>query len=168
MFARARVSYYRTTYLNSEHWKNLRIRRLARSKGKCDVCGAEGGIHLDVHHLAYHDLYDVKCKELRAVCRPCHDAVHAVMKAFPSFLAIKNASKRWGRIARVAKKWRRYSERYGEDCAKAAIVLRFPYQREEHKRSVRNHLVKITSRFGYGQNWNELKWMNAVAHFESL
>lgn len=68
-----RRDYYRSVYLKSDHWKDLRARKLARHK-ICEVCGRMG--KLDVHHVSYRELYDVVETDLVAVCRRCHDEIH--------------------------------------------------------------------------------------------
>jgi len=69
-------------YLQSDHWKALRRKKhkQARRKGKhsrCAVCAATD--RLDVHHVRYKRLYNVKTKDLRILCRACHDAVHELL-----------------------------------------------------------------------------------------
>lgn len=60
-------------YLQSPHWKKTRARKRKRTN-KCGICGATQ--HLDVHHLNYRHLTDVKMSDLRVLCRRCHQLTH--------------------------------------------------------------------------------------------
>lgn len=63
-------SYY--AYRNSDLWKSIRERALARTKGRCQRCGASQHVH--VHHRAY-DPATLKGENLDALsplCRKCH------------------------------------------------------------------------------------------------
>ena len=75
------MSYYRNIYLKSEHWKTLRTEALLKKKARCMVCKSEE--HLDVHHMRYRSLWDVKVKDLLVLCRDCHEKVHKLMKKYP-------------------------------------------------------------------------------------
>jgi len=55
-FINDKREYYRTEYLKSDHWKNLRLQKTA-SVPFCEKCSST--ISLDVHHLNYRNLYDV-------------------------------------------------------------------------------------------------------------
>lgn len=68
-------SYYRSTYLKSEHWQNLRLQKLVESDCLCLRCGKQSQHH-DVHHLNYRKLYDVSTLDLVVLCRGCHELVH--------------------------------------------------------------------------------------------
>lgn len=65
--------YYRTVYLSSDHWKNLRLQKLELNP-KCEHCSTSK--HLDVHHISYKELYNVKLKDLKTLCRSCHELEH--------------------------------------------------------------------------------------------
>lgn len=68
-------SFYRATYLKSEHWRNLRLQKLVESDCLCLRCGKQSQ-HNDVHHLNYKNLYDVETIDLVVLCRKCHELVH--------------------------------------------------------------------------------------------
>lgn len=79
------MSYYRDTYLKSDDWKSLRliaIQKNANSGGVCPIC-ARRVESLDVHHLKYRRLFNVTPKDLKAVCRECHDKIHELLKKYP-------------------------------------------------------------------------------------
>ena len=65
-------------YLKSDHWKQLRKRKLSRARHHCSICGSKHDI--DVHHLNYRDWTNVRTSDLRLVCRRCHDLIHVLMK----------------------------------------------------------------------------------------
>ena len=67
--------WYRNTYLYSNHWKELRASVLTPEK-LCEVCKRRPAG--DVHHLRYKSIYDVKPKDLKAVCHPCHEQLHKI------------------------------------------------------------------------------------------
>lgn len=67
------VRYYRDVYLNSDHWKNLRKEKLSQFDF-CEKCKSLN--HLDVHHINYKGLYDVKLSDLKVFCRNCHEKEH--------------------------------------------------------------------------------------------
>lgn len=65
--------YYRGEYLKSDHWRELRGRKL-KANPCCQTCGIDK--NLDVHHMQYKNLYDVELSDLMTLCRPCHNKVH--------------------------------------------------------------------------------------------
>jgi hypothetical protein len=74
--------YYRTIYLQSDHWKELRERKLSKNRF-CESCG--NAENLDVHHLRYKNLLDVTEEDLKVLCRICHDIEHNEEKLFLQF-----------------------------------------------------------------------------------
>lgn len=65
--------WYRTVYLKSDHWKQLRENKL-KSSPICEKCKRRKAV--DVHHLNYRQLFDVGLDDLQSLCRPCHHAEH--------------------------------------------------------------------------------------------
>jgi hypothetical protein len=65
--------YYRQEYLQSEHWRRLKAKKLSRNS-RCECCNSDS--NLDVHHKRYKHLYDVNCYDLITLCRCCHDEIH--------------------------------------------------------------------------------------------
>ena len=84
-----KMSYYRDVYLKSDDWKNLRLLRLLKSNYVCAICAVTSEC-LDVHHVNYRNLHDVQTTDLRALCRPCHNKVHALMKKYPKLKKEQN------------------------------------------------------------------------------
>ncbi len=76
--------YYREIYLKSDHWKELRSRKLQQVKC-CERCGRTW--FLDVHHLRYRNLYDVELCDLQVLCRRCHKKVHRRSNSSNSILS---------------------------------------------------------------------------------
>jgi hypothetical protein len=70
-----RKEWYRTIYLRSDHWKELRAQAFEAHGRKCAKCPST--TNLDVHHLRYGLIFDVTPKDLQILCRPCHDKEHA-------------------------------------------------------------------------------------------
>lgn len=75
-------------YLRSEHWFRLRARKLKNAKRnaiksgysglRCVICGVTE--NLEVHHMFYGELYDVRTSHLRVLCRNCHQTTHDLIK----------------------------------------------------------------------------------------
>jgi 5-methylcytosine-specific restriction endonuclease McrA len=83
--------FYRNVYLHSDHWKNLRKEKLVQIS-ICEKCKT---IHnLDVHHINYKGLYDVKLSDLQVLCRKCHEEEHIKKKPQRQNLKILNRNKR--------------------------------------------------------------------------
>lgn len=72
-FVNDKREYYRTSYLQSEHWKVLRTKKL-RQTDFCESCNSTK--MLDVHHKKYKNLYDVDLVDLEVLCRTCHIKEH--------------------------------------------------------------------------------------------
>jgi hypothetical protein len=69
----------------------------------------------------------VNPRDLRALCRECHEAVHVVLKLYPHLYNAKNPHSRWLRVSKKTSRWKRYVKRFGKDCAAAAMILIDPY-----------------------------------------
>lgn len=76
------MSYYRDVYLASDHWKTLRVAKLAKHNSRCQICGHVSTSN-DVHHVKYKKLWDVGLRDLRVVCRFCHNQIHELLTRFP-------------------------------------------------------------------------------------
>lgn len=66
-------------HLASPEWQALRAKVLKRANGWCEGCGDRPAV--DIHHLTYEHLGNEFLWELRAVCRRCHERVHAIEAA---------------------------------------------------------------------------------------
>lgn len=65
------------SYLKSNHWKCIRMAAINRWGDRCANCSIP---KVDVHHLAYRNLYDVTVEDLMPLCRRCHENVHASVR----------------------------------------------------------------------------------------
>lgn len=65
-------------YMASPAWKRKHTLVLDRAHGICEGCGLRRAVQ--VHHLTYRHLCAEYLWELRAVCLPCHDRIHAENK----------------------------------------------------------------------------------------
>ena len=95
---------YRFHYLRSDHWKDLRLKKLVAADAKCEICNYQS-ISNDVHHLRYRrPLTKTGIHDLVVLCRSCHDFIHEIMDIIKLgkkiqggrlFLRTKGAAKRW-------------------------------------------------------------------------
>lgn len=108
-------------YLASEHWADLRRRFYASKlfKGRCHACPSRTG--LNVHHKTYKRLGHEWLQDLVALCRDCHQAVHALERERGTKLA--NVTRwfirqKWlelgSRPKRTGRWGRRYQQRVNE------------------------------------------------------
>jgi 5-methylcytosine-specific restriction endonuclease McrA len=67
---------YRNEYLRSNHWRELRRRKLKETP-LCENCG--NGLHVELHHINYKNLYDVELSDLKTLCRKCHIKAHVII-----------------------------------------------------------------------------------------
>jgi len=61
---------YRNGYLRSEHWQEVRKRKLKQAGYACEICHKK--TKLDIHHLTYIRLGNERLDDLQALCRSCH------------------------------------------------------------------------------------------------
>lgn len=66
--------WYNEVYLNSDHWRQLRQKAIDKAKGRCSKCRTK--LCLQVHHIHYRQIYDVKVSDLQVVCKTCHYGHH--------------------------------------------------------------------------------------------
>lgn len=85
--------FYRFEYLKSEHWKDLRIAKLASVDAVCARCKTRD-LSNDVHHVRYKNLYDVELLDLIVLCRHCHDLVHQFLNDVREGIFCKEADYR--------------------------------------------------------------------------
>ena len=79
-------------YLQSEDWQKKRSAKFARSR-ICALCGAKK--KLQVHHLVYRDLWDVRLTDLRVVCNACHEIIHDLLKGGALIYENDDPAHRW-------------------------------------------------------------------------
>ena len=78
-------------YLKTEDWKSKRTEKRAK-KRNCGICGSN---EIDIHHLNYKNLFDVRQEDLRRMCRRCHFLAHNLMEAGKIKFRSTNHHSRW-------------------------------------------------------------------------
>jgi hypothetical protein len=71
-------------YLRTPAWASRRERILSRAGYRCEAAIAEAGCTgraTDVHHLTYDHWRAEPLFDLRALCRPCHEAITQMDRA---------------------------------------------------------------------------------------
>lgn len=61
-------------YLQTEHWKDTRTRKLIEAGYKCQVCNSNG--KLNVHHRTYENRGNEQLDDLLVLCNDCHKLFH--------------------------------------------------------------------------------------------
>ena len=67
-------NWYGGVYLKSLHWRLFRTKMLWLTGGKCETCGSRR--RLQVHHLNYKHLWNERTKDVKVLCKKCHDWIH--------------------------------------------------------------------------------------------
>ena len=67
-------------YLQTDHWRATRHRKLMRAGWTCQRC-QKSNVRLDVHHLTYVRRGREREEDLIVLCRTCHAAEHATEEA---------------------------------------------------------------------------------------
>lgn len=68
-------------YLQTDHWKQTRLKSLRRSNFRCQLCNKEG--RLNVHHRTYENLGWEFPSDLITLCEACHAKHHDVIPESP-------------------------------------------------------------------------------------
>lgn len=83
---------YRQEYLKSDAWRNLRHEAKKKRGNHCGLCyrpyDPRAHNAMDVHHLNYRNLHDVKPKDLIVVCRACHNMIHDIQATGRAFATL--------------------------------------------------------------------------------
>jgi hypothetical protein len=122
--------WYRTIYLFSDHWKELRALALNTHGKICHACRATS--RLDVHHLRYRNIFDVQVSDLQILCRSCHDKEHAVTpkRSKPKTRTLSQEEKK---LAKTARRRERKAIRKKEAAAlleKKAAIKRAKWRKD--------------------------------------
>lgn len=102
-------------YLQSEHWEKLRKRKLKKDPS-CLVCKSEKS--LEVHHLRYRNLTDVKLTDLRTLCEKCHRTLHKAKGNGKIDFGTEDNEKIDRLIKRTVKEWK-------EKCCEPGMFVFF-------------------------------------------
>lgn len=70
-------------YLKSDHWKNIRHKKLKNVEFKCQICNAEK-TELHVHHNTYERKGQEYLSDLLVLCKECHNQFHDKIKKVDS------------------------------------------------------------------------------------
>lgn len=106
---------YRFQYLQSDHWKNLRLEKLSREDACCEICGFRS-VSNDVHHLRYpRPLTKTKLNDLVVLCRSCHELIHEIIDTIKIGSELK--SDKLFTLCRLSLK--RWMNGPGESCRKS-------------------------------------------------
>lgn len=117
-------NFYRNIYLKSDHWKKLREEKL-QQHNKCELCNTAN--FLDVHHINYRELFNVKLSDLMVLCRSCHEKEHIRLKQ----LDVKKVKRLNNKLRRIVK-----DKQYFKMLELAKIKYRdeLPYKKEQKLR----------------------------------
>lgn len=70
-------------YLLSDHWLTLKTHKINQLKRKksffCEICLSKN--KLNIHHMKYKNIYDVKITDLRCLCERCHKLSHEILNS---------------------------------------------------------------------------------------
>lgn len=61
-------------YLQTDHWKEIRMVMLKRARFSCQLCSAKGELH--VHHRTYENRGNEQYSDLIVLCADCHGKFH--------------------------------------------------------------------------------------------
>lgn len=109
-------------YLQTDHWKQVRNKRMEMDSHKCVICGATDD--LQVHHCSYERLWNENVDvDLMTLCKPCHKRIHAIKDREEH--SIKQNYAAWEKeaaqaIAEIANKYRTND---GEHLAKIVYEI---------------------------------------------
>lgn len=80
-------------YLQSDHWRTLRGKKLASVGSRCETCG--GTYKLQVHHRRYRKWFDVGIYDLKVLCDRCHRFEHKLpVEGIPKGLS-RSKQRKW-------------------------------------------------------------------------
>lgn len=65
-------------YLDTDHWQTMRRLALEAADHACQLCG--GTDELDVHHRSYERVGRERLTDLVALCEPCHERHHGLVR----------------------------------------------------------------------------------------
>lgn len=65
-------------YLKTDHWSEVRKRALKRAGFRCQLCNAQGTLH--VHHRTYVNRGQEENSDLIVLCNTCHQEFHEKME----------------------------------------------------------------------------------------
>ena len=82
-------------YLKSKEWQLIRRKAYKRPHlKKCYVCGSTD--KLELHHRSYNTIGTTDLRNVRAVCRTCHQAIHDYSKQ--NKISVRLATKKYRKL----------------------------------------------------------------------
>lgn len=69
-----------TTYLATDHWRELREAKLLEANYRCQKCKRKS--RLQVHHVDYARLGRERLSDLMVLCESCHEKEHDLFPAY--------------------------------------------------------------------------------------
>jgi hypothetical protein len=67
-------------HLDSRYWQRLRGFKCISTNWKCEGCGEQHGLALELHHPTYDRLGHEELADVQALCRPCHEKAHGLVR----------------------------------------------------------------------------------------
>ena len=74
------------TYLLSDKWKAVRIKKLNKCNNRCEGCQSKEKLH--IHHLTYRRIFDEHLDDLMVLCDECHIKAHTIWDKQPEHLDV--------------------------------------------------------------------------------
>jgi hypothetical protein len=71
-----RVNY--RAHLASRYWLRLRARKAIAVAWRCEECGEQHGLNLQLHHPRYDKLGFEEISDVQALCDTCHKSAHGL------------------------------------------------------------------------------------------
>lgn len=70
-------------YLKSDEWKSKKDTLISQRGLKCERCDKNlVNFTFDIHHLTYKNIFNEQLEDLQILCRPCHERVHNLDRAY--------------------------------------------------------------------------------------
>ncbi len=63
-------------YLQTDHWKEIRKKKLGKAWYKCEKCQSKKDLH--VHHITYARRGEERMSDLEVLCKDCHEKAHNI------------------------------------------------------------------------------------------
>src|SRR5690349_356114 len=83
-------------YLQSDHWKNLRARKIREKGSRCERCGSS--VRIQIHHRSYERFPNCPLSDLEVLCRVCHRKEHGIKVDRKVITRAKTLLNQWLRL----------------------------------------------------------------------
>lgn len=140
-------------YLQSDHWRQLRLEAFKKWGRKCYKCPCTFG--LDVHHLVYrHPWTEGTVDDVRPCCRSCHEKEHQIIPQKEKKYAQKKRRNSWRREQRRIEKM--LARQKAGKKIRGGFLLKKHRKRMEYERKI----AKISKQEFYHQNKPRPHWVS--------